>query len=329
MSRRIPVLLALVLVAGGTGCGGKAGNGPSQAFVFTVNNEGWNEIWLMDETGKARTQLTASRPIDSQADGNTSPAWSPDGTRIAYTGTGDSNIADPGFEEIYVMDGDGRHVEQLTKNDVPDLSPAWSADGKHIVFSRASKLTAVTPSAALYVMDTDGSNQHELYREQAKASAGGVLLFTPEWSPDGSQIAFTRVSYAGDAAKTAVYVVNSDGTGAREIASDGAEPAWSPDGERIAFSSARDKNGQTCFADCSPSGEIYVAEADGAARRLTNEKAEDSSPSWSPDGTQIAFVSDLSNRSDHENEIYVVDADGGNPRRITNNLVWDLEPDWK
>jgi TolB protein len=328
MSSRIAVLLALLLVA--AGCGGKSGSAPSQAFVFTVNDQGWNEIWLMDETGKARSQLTASRPIDSQADGNTSPAWSPNGARIAYTGTGDSNIADPAFEEIYVMDGDGGHVDQLTKNDVPDLSPAWSPDGKHIVFSRASKLTAVIPSAALYVMDADGSNQRELYREQATASAGGVLLFTPVWSPDGSQIAFTRVSYAGDAAKTAVYVVNSDGTGAREIASDGAEPAWSPDGKHIAFATSRDKNGRTCFADCSPSGEIYVAEADGGnPQRLTNEKAEDSSPSWSPGGKQIAFVSDRSNRSGHENEIYVVDADGGTANRLTTNAVWDLEPDWK
>lgn len=328
MSRRIPVLLALVLVAAGAGCGGKSGSAPSQAFVFTVNNQGWNEIWLMDQAGHERKQLTASRPIDSQAAGNTSPAWSPDGTRIAYTGTGDSNIADPGFEEIYVMDGDGGHVERLTDNGVPDLSPAWSPDGKQIVFSRANQLGTEIPRAALYVMDADGSNQHELYRE--KASAGPLLLFTPAWSPDGSQIAFTRVSYAGDTAKTSVYVMNSDGTGVREIASDGAEPAWSPDGKRIAFASARDRNGKTCFADCSPSGEIYVAEADGAdARRLTNEKAEDSSPSWSPDGKQIAFISDLSNRRDHENEIYVVDADGGTAERVTKNSVWDLEPDWK
>ena len=54
-------------------------------------------------------------------------------------------------------------------------------------------------------------------------------------------------------------------------------------GEHIAFTSGRDKNGQTCFEECQPSDEIYVADADGAnPRRLTNEEAQDASPTWSP-----------------------------------------------
>ena len=62
--------------------------------------------------------------------------------------------------------------------------------------------------------------------------------------------------------------------------------------------------------------------------RLTKDKAEDSSPTWSTDGTQIAFVSDRTNR-EQANEIYVVDATGGEAKQITSNDVWDLEPDWK
>jgi TolB protein len=329
MSRRVPVLLGLLLIASvGAGCGSQSSSSPSQAFVFTVNDNGWGEIWLMNENGRGRLQVTAARPEGTEAAGNTNPAWSPDGTRIAYVGTGDAVIEDPTTEEIYVMDGDGEHVDQLTDNNVPDLSPDWSPDGKHIVFSRARGLGAETPQASLYVMDAEGSNQHELYR--AKASASELLLLTPEWSPDGSQIAFTQVSYPAGIPKASVYVIKSDGTGAREIARDAAEPAWSPDGKRIAFASGRDKNGQTCFESCQPSGEIYVSAADGAnPRRLTNEKAEDASPSWSPDGKRIAFVSDMSDRDNHENEIYVVDTDGGTARRITKNAVWDLEPDWK
>ena len=292
--------------------------------MFTVNDNGWGEIWLMDEAGQARKQLTAPRPEGSEAAGSTGPAWSPDGTQIAYTGTGDAVIQDPTLEEIYVMNGDGGHVERLTQNTAPDFSPAWSPDGKHIVFSRGVDLSAEVPSAALYVMDADGSNQHELFR------ARGAVLVTPDWSPDGTQIAFTRVSFPNGRPKASVYVMESDGTSATEVVPDAAEPDWAPNGKHIAFSSGRDKNGQTCFEECQPSDEIYVADADGAnPRRLTNEQAQDGSPSWSPDGAQIAFVSDLSNRNDHSNEIYVVGADGGKPRPLTKNDVWDLEPDWR
>jgi TolB protein len=322
--QRIPLLVLVLVTAVAAGCGEQSASASSQPLVFTVNDNGWGEIWLMDESGHARKQLTASRPEGTDAAGNTGPSWSPDGTQIAYTGTGDAAIEDPAFEDIYVMEGDGGHVERLTENDVPDFSPDWSPDGKQIVFSRGTALSAESPSAALYVMDADGSDQHELYR------AKGVLLLTPDWSPDGKQIAFTRVSFPNGLPKASVYVMSSDGAGAKEVIPDAAEPDWSPDGEHIAFSSGRDKNGQTCFEECQPSDEIYVADADGTnSRRLTSEKAQDSSPSWSPDATQIAFVSDISSPGNRANEIYVVDVTGGEARRLTKNSVWDLEPDWK
>jgi TolB protein len=323
---RHPLLVLGALAALAAGCGGGSGsaNAPSQPIAFTVNDNGWGEIWLMDEAGAARKQLTPSRPEGSEAAGSTAPAWSPDATQIAYTGTGDAVIQDPTLEDIYVMDADGGHVARLTENAVPDFSPAWSPDGKHIVFSRGVDLSAEVPSAALYVMDSDGSDQRELFRAQ------GVLLVTPDWSPDGTRIAFTRVSFPNGIARASVYVMKSDGTGATEVIPAAAEPDWAPDGKHIAFSSGRDKNGRTCFEECQPSDEIYVADADGTnARRLTNEKAQDGSPTWSPNGTQIAFVSDLTNREEHSNDIYVVDASGGAPKPITKNAVWDLEPDWR
>jgi TolB protein len=295
-------------------------------MVFTVNDNGWGEIWLMDASGENREQLTDVRPEGSQASGDSSPTWSPDRKRIAFTGTGDSVLVDPTAQEIYAMDPDGTHVDQLTKNTMPDLNPDWSPDGKQIAFSRGSGLGTEFPSAAVYVMDADGSDQKQVYRAKGK----GVLLVTPDWSPDGKQIAFTQISYPSGSPQAAIYVMSSDGTGAKLIARNAAEPAWSPDGKLIAYSTSRDRNGQTCFEQCTPSDEIYVANADGTSpRRLTNEKGEDASPAWSPDGKQIAYVSDNSNRGNSANEIYVVDATGGTPRRITQNDVWDLEPDWR
>ena len=74
--------------------------------------------------------------------------------------------------------------------------------------------------------------------------------------------------------------------------------------------------------------EIYVMDADGKnTRRLTNNRKNDWSPSWSPDGKWIAFSADRKG-DDVNHEIYVMDADGGHTRRLTNNRVWDVSPSW-
>jgi len=128
---------------------------------------------------------------------------------------------------------------------------------------------------------------------------------------------------------SAIYTIRPDGAGERLLVAEAAEPAWSPDGEWIAFTSARDEHGATCFHECYPSGELYLARADGSGiRRLTHNEADDRSPAWSPDGSEIAFVSDRSGRRTHENEIWVIGRDGSGLRRLTANSVWDLDPAW-
>ena len=92
---------------------------------------------------------------------------------------------------------------------------------------------------------------------------------------------------------------------------------------QIAFVSKRDGN-----------FEIYVMGADGGnPQRLTNNPAKDLSPSWSPDGKRIAFISDRDRHPDRApgwftSEIYVMDADGGNPQNLTNHPSDDRSPSW-
>ena len=184
-----------------------------------------------------------------------------------------------------------------TKTAPPIFTPIPSPTGR-IAFCSG-------PDYGLYVMNADGTNPQKLTNHAC----------CPTWSPDGRSIAFSS---------NGLYIMNDDGTNPRRLTDEGLHPTWSPDGGFIAFTSSRDGN-----------GEIYVMNADGTnPRRLTNNPADDWDPAWSPNGRFIAFVSnrdepDLGNCGVSCNEeIYVMDVDGTNQRRLTNNKWVERLPAW-
>lgn len=150
---------------------------------------------------------------------------------------------------------------------------------------------------------------------------------SPTWSPDASQVAFGRMNINGSAEYSGIWVVNKDGSGLHRIASSACmnrEPSWSPDGQRIVFWSSRHHCGTNPGETATGEYELYIVNADGTGLMRLGTAPNAGSPSFSPDGQQIAFASDRSGGF----EIYVMSADGGGETRLTTSAGDDIDPTW-
>jgi dipeptidyl aminopeptidase/acylaminoacyl peptidase len=201
----------------------------------------------------------------------TQPAWSPDGSRIAY-------VADEGGDlEIYILNAnDPSVIRQVTENEADDWFPAWSPDNLQIAFYSTRDNQ---PAPELYVVNADGTLPTRLTQTGVFAPEDG--LAAPAWAPNGSRIAFVSATSAAQPDQTELFSVRKDGTDRLQYTADGARalfPAWSPDGTRLAFASDRGGN-----------SDIYLIEPDGTGLvNVTNSPAlRDSHPAWAPSGAPV------------------------------------------
>jgi Tol biopolymer transport system component len=254
------------------------------------------EIYSMNPDGSDQTNLSNNPATDQ------SPAWSPDGTQIAFYSTRDV-VGSVVNYEIYVMNADGSGQTNISTDPAMDTDPAWSPDGSKIVF-----VSDRAGNPDIWVMNADGSGATRL-------TTAVAFDVAPEWSPDGKQIAFT--SFRDGNAE--IYAMTaSDGTDQVNLTNNPAfdyGPSWSPDSLRIAFESNRDGD-----------SDIYVMNRDGSSpTNLTNSSTgNNTAPAWSPDGTKIAYRADPDDA-----EIFVMNADGSGKTNVTNDdAASDDFPNW-
>ena len=254
------------------------------------------------------------------------PAWSADGSRIAFSGF------EPGpqvvIPDIWVVNADGSDLVNLTMSTGASmLWPSWSPDGTRIVF-------ADTQSRDLWTIHVETGDRTRITSDFAHQSS-------PAWSLDGSLIAYCSLPVEGNSlGANDIWVANPDGTDASRLTEmgDACSPSWSPDSQQIAF---------TVFEFSSEPGgdhaDVWVMEKDGSGQRnLTNDPTRfDRRPSWSPDGTKIAYGSagpivgredpDLGLVLEHEpaNDIFILDLVGGERSRLTSQEHSEASPSWR
>ena len=245
-------------------------------------------------------------------------------------------------------DGTGREV--LTDYSGDDDFPSVSPDGRTVAFHSTRSPDGIylldpasrSVTRLSWLAGLTGSARITWSRDQSRIAVddytrGEVLVAKPDgssrftlgignWaaiSPDGRRVAF--VAYDGTPVLKLV-VINSDGTGRREIAANAAQPAWSPDGSQIVFTRQVEAR--------AGRGDLYIIGADGSNEYALTASVgliDDSAPAWSPDGQWIAFgrvtpcpTTDPCSSAN----VYVIRPDGTSLRNVTQGIGDNWMPSW-
>ncbi len=217
--------------------------------------------------------------------------------------------------EIYAMTGNGTGQVSLTKA-AGGFLPSWSPDGKRIVFQRYVDDSPPGSPIHLFVMNADGTGVLNL-----TGALGLLTVQVAAWSPDASTIAFHVID--SDEGGTNIWLVRSDGSDLTPLTTDGLSNhvgGWSPGGSRIVYVRTA-SNPRSRTEDRG----IYVINADGTGRTQLTMSSRHGAPTWSPDGTQIAFIRHTIGA---EGDIYVMNADGSGKKNITKQPANYGPPMW-
>jgi TolB protein len=246
-----------------------------------VSDRGISNLYISDYDGARQTRITMSKALDI------APVWAPDNRSLAFSSWRTH------YQDVYVIfPYDGKPIQNPAKGtpEKQNYLPAFSPDGSKIAFTSSRD-----GNAEIYVMNRDGSGVQRLTNHPASD-------VTPTWSPTGTQIAFT----SDRTGSPQIWIVNADGSGVQQITRETHcdRPTWS----------------------AAPLNEIAYASRSGAGniirifdfntrstRDLTDAIGNNESPTFSPNGRHVAFVSSRAGRD----QIFTIHRDGSGLRQVT------------
>jgi Tol biopolymer transport system component len=272
------------------------------ADVFGRFSDMRGDIWKVDLAGLEGGSET--RVLEDAFN----PAWSPDGTRIAF----DASRSGP--RRIWIADARGRNAQQLTTDDseaTAHVRPRWSPDGGKIVFQ---SIEGTKSDVRLVDVRT---------REMKWVTNDFVTDVHPVWSFDGGAIVFS--SYRGGGINIWRIPVDLDGTPAGPMQQVTAGP-----GHDVDLDTPRSEN-RLVFAILKQNAELWrlpvdamTGDASGAPEQVVAGSRENTRGAWSPDGDRIAFGSDRTG----EMNLWLLSLRDGKTRRLTTGAGGDYQPNW-
>jgi TolB protein len=298
-------IAAAIALAAGVGARGTAPR-PAGWIVFNAlaNGPGYEELFVADlDSGRVR-QLTHS--------GGYNPSWSPEGSQVAFEWVSGGPCGSPACSRIWLNGAEGSNRRPFTPANLRCESPAWSPAGDRIAYVQWRRSSPSYVNRSSIYTRTIGGEVHRLTNANAFDA-------NPVWSPDGSQIVFSRdgKGLSGN------YVMNADGSNQHRLQGNPGTviESWSPDGRLFA--------GWRSYGQYNNRFLSLVLNADGTGeRRLLGGGL---GPVWSPDDRFIAFIPE--NQDIIRGSVGVIQANATGRRQLfegpftqPENLDWHRQP---
>ena len=242
--------------------------------AYTIRETNWDENAYETEIWLADVRTGASRQLTNAKKSSQSPAWSPDGSKLAFL----SDRTDK--QQIYLINPQGGEAEAITSLEDGVGRFAWSSDGKRLAY------TATDPKSAAVKDREKKYGEFQIVDQDQRMTRLFVIDLATRIARALTPDAFTVGSFA-----------------------------WSPDAQRIAF----DHRVNNSPASSGSADISIVTVADASVRKLVTQDGPDTNPTWSPDGSQIAFTTSMANPNYYYTNtvIATVPAGGGTPTVVT------------
>lgn len=290
--------------------GGRLDDAPSKPDENRIQR-----LWVFDPS-KPRSEAHELLPDRPGEQGG--PAWSADGTRLAFTDLGD-------VEHIYLTNATGRDptlLETSCPGVCDDNEPSFSPDGTKIIFRRVvfgGGRSQPPTSNVLAIVDIASGQVVELSTTEVTLADDVIWNEYPRWSPDGKRILFYRTTWGpdGKAIGSSIHLVDVDGKNLVEVPTVPfvGDAEWSPDGSTIAFGTYP-WHAEFVHSGDPAENDVYTIHPDGTGLARLTTDGRSSSPSWTSDG-RIVFIRAPLVGGIQAPDVWLMAADGGDQAQLS------------